>query len=88
MADIVYRKKGPAAQLIVNGVDLSMDTFQGVELVEVGDDPEYAEVGLRITIAVSRLDLDTTEDVQITDNFPAVAQMVRSVAKATEAETA
>lgn len=71
-------RKSPAKQLIVNGVDLSMEVYDDIELVEVGEGP-VAEVGLQITIAVSRLDLDAEADVKITDRFRAVAQRVRSI---------
>lgn len=84
MADIVYRRKGGAAQLIVNGVDLTMDVFADVELVEVGEGL-HAECGLRVTLAVSRLDLDQESDIEITDHFPAVAQRVRSITEAVSA---
>lgn len=65
-------------QLIINGVDLTMETYGGVELVEVGDG-DFAEVGLRVTFAVGRLDLDADADVKITDRLPDVAQRVRSM---------
>ncbi|HEY9353408.1 MAG TPA: hypothetical protein VIP28_09170 [Nocardioides sp.] len=71
-------RKSPAKQLIVNGVDLSMEVYDDIELVEVGEGP-VAEVGLQITIAVSRLDLDAEADVKITDRFRAIAQRVRSI---------
>ena len=70
---------GPGiAQLVVNGVDYSREVFSNVELVPVGDE-SYAQVGLRVTFAVSRLDLDTEADVKITDRLPEVAQRVRSI---------
>ena len=73
-------RKTPAIQLLINGIDMSREVFRDMEIVEVGDGP-VAEVGLRVTIAVSRLDLDAEADVQITDNVPAVAQRVRSIAE-------
>jgi len=66
------------ARLIVNGVDLSMEVFEGIELVDACDDPQYSSVGLRVTIAVSRLDLDRDADVQVTGDLAAVAERVRS----------
>ena len=84
MANIELRRKGDRASLVVNGMDLSMEVYRDIELVEVGDDPETAEVGLRVTLAVSHLDLDTESDVRITDRFPVIAQRVRSVVEADE----
>lgn len=74
-------RKDPAKQIIVNGVDMSMEVYDGsIELVEVGEGAG-AEVGLRVTIAVSRLDLDAEADVKITDRFRSVAQRVRTIAE-------
>jgi hypothetical protein len=76
MANIEINRnpKSPLKQLIVNGMDLSMEVYDdSVELVEMG-----LEVGLQITIAVSKLTLDGEADVQVTDNFRPVAQRVRS----------
>lgn len=81
MAHIIYRPSDvdpTARQLVINGHDFSMETFRGVELVEVGED-QFAEVGLRVTFVVSRLDLGGDEDVQVTDHLPSVAQRVRSM---------
>lgn len=75
---------GPARRIIINGHDFSDETFAGVELVEVGDDPEFAEVGFRVTFAVSRLDLGDDENVTVTDHFREIAQRVRSVAKVSD----
>ena len=72
--------KSRAKQLFVNGIDMTMEVFDDIELVEVGP-AEVAEVGLRVTIVVSRLDLDAEADVRITDNFRPVAQRVRSTVK-------
>lgn len=86
MAHIVYRRSmgGLARQIIINGVDYSHEVYaEPVELVEVGDN-ETAEVGLRVTFAVSRLDLETDQDIQVTDHFPEVAQRVRSIAAPTD----
>jgi hypothetical protein len=83
MAHIELRgQPGGGQQIIINGIDFSREVFRGVELVEVGDSPEFAEVGLRITLAVSRLDLDAEADVKITDHLPEVAQRVRSMDEA------
>lgn len=84
MADITYRRNGMAVELIVNGVDLTNETYRDVELVEVGDEPEFSEVGLRITLVVSKLTLDTEEDIQVTDRLPVVAQQVRSITEAAD----
>lgn len=83
MAHIIYNRQpgDPAAQLIINGVDISNEVFHGPELVEVGEG-EFAEVGFRVTFAVSRLDLDNESDVKVTDHLRSVAQRVRSVAEA------
>lgn len=84
MAHIELRgQPGGSQQIVINGVDYSREIFAGVELVEVGDEPEFAEAGLRVTFAVSRLDLDTEADVQITDQLPEVAQRVRSMGEVT-----
>lgn len=79
MAHIVLRpgEAGlPVMQLIINGNDFSNETFRDLELVEVGEG-EYAEVGFRVTFAVSRLDLGGDEDIVVTDHLPEVAQRVR-----------
>lgn len=80
MANIqINRNRKGRRQLIINGVDMTMEVFdEGIELVEVGEGAG-AEVGLRVTIAVGRLDLDAEADVQITDRFRPVAQRVRSI---------
>lgn len=79
MAHIELRgQPGGRQQIIINGVDYSMEIYDHPELVEVGE-AEWAEVGYRVTFAVSRLDLDTEADVQITDHFPEVAQRVRGM---------
>lgn len=73
--------KSGVKQLIVNGVDMTMEVYNdGFELVEVGA-AEVAEVGLRVTLVVSRLDLDAESDVRITDHFHPVAQRVRSISE-------
>lgn len=80
MAHIIIRpvdKPGGPMELFINGVDFTNEVYRGVQLVEVGDD-SYAEVGLQVTFAVSRLDLGGDEDVQVTDRFRSVAQRVRS----------
>lgn len=82
MAHIVLRPSAegpPAMQLIINGQDYSMETYPGFELVEVGEG-EFAEVGFRVTFAVTRLDLGGDDDVVVTDHFYEVAQRVRSMA--------
>lgn len=81
MADIQINKPecGPGIQVLINGVDYSMEVFRDFEIVEVGDDPAFAEVGFRVTFAVSRLGIDTVEDVELTDHVPAVAAKVRSM---------
>ncbi len=79
MANISITPIQPGAnRIVINGVDYSKEIFRGVELVEVGDDPDWAEVGLRVTFAVSRLDLGDEQDVVVTDNFRSVAQRVHS----------
>lgn len=83
MAHIVYRPHPddpPAQQLIINGIDYSNEVYRDVELIETHpDEPEYSEVGLRVTFAVSRLDLGEDTDVQITDHLPEVAQRVEAL---------
>lgn len=84
MAHIQIRRQQPggASELIINGVDFSMEAYNGTaELVEVGDAP-FSEVGFRFTIAVDRLDLETERDVKITDRFWPVAQRVREITEA------
>jgi hypothetical protein len=66
------------SQIIINGNDFSNEIFRGVELVEVGEDAAFAQVGLRVTFAVSRLDLGDDINIQITDHLRSVAQRVRS----------
>ena len=77
--EINHHPKKPCTQLIVNGMDLTNEVFrEGIELVGVGEGAG-AEVGLRFTIAVSKLSLDGEADIQITDRFRPVAQRVRSI---------
>lgn len=69
-----------ARSIIINGVDMSLEIYaDGVELVEVGDDPDSSEVGLRFTIGVGRLDLDGEETVALPDNISEVADRVREL---------
>lgn len=64
------------SSLVVNGMDLSMESFYGhTALVSVGEEP-WAEVGLQVTLAVGRLDLDDDLDVVIADHLPEVAERV------------
>ena len=82
MAHISIQPIDPTrSNLFINGVEFSKEVFRGsLELVEVPcADPEFAEVGLRVTFAVSRLDLGEDVDVQVTDRLREVAQRVRSV---------
>ena len=85
MAHITYRpqngKPGGPMQLIINGVDYSHEVYRDVRVVEVGDDPEYAEVGFQVTFILGRLDLDGDADVQVTDRLPVIAQRVHSLAE-------
>lgn len=83
MAHIELRtSRNGTGELIVNGVDLSMEVYSGsIKLVEQGEG-DLAEVGLQVTLVVSRLDLDTEADVAITDHFRSVATRVRSVVEA------
>lgn len=71
-------KNGGCFQLLVNGVDLSFEVFRDIELVEVGEDPEWAEIGLRITLGVSQLSIDNEANVRLTDHLPEAAAKVRS----------
>lgn len=72
------RQKAGGMQLLINGIDYSEEVYNGAELVEVGEGLN-AEVGLRLTFAVGRLDIDNDADVEITDRLPAVATQVRSM---------
>ena len=60
MAPIQIRKNPDDGtdQLLIDGVDYSNGVFANVRLVEVGDDPEFSEVGVQITFAVSLVDFD------------------------------
>lgn len=87
MAHIIYRPKADepsVMELFINGVDFSMETYRGPELVEVGEGL-MSEVGFRVTFAVSRLDLGGNEDVVVTDHFPEAVQLVRSLGEVDEA---
>lgn len=81
MAHIEIKKQGMAAQLLINGIDFSNEVYRDFEIVEVGEEPEFAEVGFRVTFAVSRLGIDTESDVPLTDHVPEVAARVRSIAE-------
>lgn len=82
MAHITLRPdpdRAGATQLIINGIDYSMETYaDDVQIVHVGDGPD-AEVGLRVTFAVSRLDLGDDQDVQVTGRLSDVAQRVHAL---------
>ena len=80
MARIVMRpRKGGGTELIVNDLDLSLEVYaESAELVVVGDDPEFAEIGLRFTIAIDRLELGDPE-VMLTDGFAEAAEAVRAL---------
>lgn len=73
------RHNAGAMELFINGIDFTNEVFRGVRLVEVGDEPEFAEVGFQVTFAVTRIDLGGDEDLQVTDRFKSVAQRVRSM---------
>lgn len=80
--ELRQRNRRGARQIVINGIDFSMEIFdEGVELVEVGEG-EFAEAGFRVTFVVSRLDLDNDADVTITDQLRPVAQRVRSIVAA------
>ncbi|HET9501659.1 MAG TPA: hypothetical protein VFO98_15510 [Marmoricola sp.] len=90
MAHIILRPNAPergVTQLVINGHDFSHEVTRDVELVSVGDD-EYAEVGFRVTFAVSRLDLGGDEDIVVTDHLRSVAQRVRSMVRDEVGESA
>ena len=80
MAQIILRSPHPvegrgARQLVINGLDVSHDVYEDIELVKVGDKPESQEVGLRVTFALSTLELNGNEAV-VTDQFDAIAWQV------------
>lgn len=81
MAHIQINKheRGLPIQLLINGIDYSREVDRDFELVSVGDDPEFAEVGFRVTFAVSRLGIDTVDDIELTDHLPEVAAKVRGI---------
>lgn len=82
MADIeINHQPGGPTQLIINGVDYSMECFRGFKVVEVGAGNEFDQVGLQVTFAVSHLSIDGEANVKLTDNVPAVAARVRSIAE-------
>lgn len=72
----INHERGGAIQMLINGVDFSMELFRDFEIVD-----HSGVVGLRVTFAVGRLDLDAETDVQLTDNVPAVAARVRSISE-------
>jgi hypothetical protein len=92
MARIEINSAGDGAyQLLINGIDYSTEVFrgaEGVQLVTVGDDPDYAEIGLRVTFAVSRLSIDNETDVELTDHVREAAAKVRSAAARRETKGA
>jgi hypothetical protein len=79
-------KGDPAYQLIVNGVDVSMDVFTDLELVKVGnpDRPEYQESGLRVTFAVDSLTLGDSA-AQVDSRFDETAEAVSIMSQAASA---
>ena len=83
MAHIEIRRdlKKKVGQLIINGVDYSMEAMPDFEIVEVGEG-DVALVGFRVTLLVGRLDLNDESEVDLTDHVPVVAARVRSMAGA------
>lgn len=82
MAEIILRTPHPtegrnSSQLIINGQDVSFDVLNDIELVKVGSDehPESQEVGLRVTFALSRLEINGN-DATVTDRFDVVARQI------------
>jgi len=87
MAHITIRPAGPGVtQLVINGIDVSNEVYSDIELVSVGEDPAFAEVGLRVTFCVSQLDLGEEQDVIVTDHLREAAQRVNSIASASDAD--
>jgi hypothetical protein len=82
MAEIILRSPHPtegrgSCQLIINGLDVSFDVYDDIELVKVGPDdrPQLQEVGLRVTFALSSLELNGN-DATVTDQFDVIARQV------------
>lgn len=50
-----------AHELVINGMDVSAETYRGVKLVKVGTDWESQEVGLQVTFAVTELVIGTVD---------------------------
>lgn len=78
MADIEIRRSGEGHSLKINGVDYSMEVYSGAELVAVGEGA-FAEIGLRVTFAVSSLSLDHAGKVSLVGNLPEAAAQVREI---------
>ena len=81
MAHIQFRKNpdGLTTTLVVNGLDLSMESYAGsVELAATGDS-EYDEIGLRFLLAIERLDLDEDMDVEVAGNLDALNERIRAM---------
>lgn len=90
MAHVQFTSPHPdhAVELLIDGVDFSRAVFRdGVELVSVGDNPATAEIGLRITIAVGRLDING-ETVELSNNFGEAAAQVAAIVADDEAVSA
>lgn len=85
MAHIVLRpREGGGNELFINGVDFSYEVYNGVELVQVGDEDWCAEIGFRVTFVVSRLDIGGNVDVPLTDHFPEATALVSAATKVSE----
>lgn len=88
MAQITFRphpsEYPPAMQLLINGVDVSMETYPDIEIVTVGDDPATAEVGLRVTFAVTDLTIGDIDprDERAEDQVTRMLELANAVGRA------
>jgi hypothetical protein len=76
MAHIVLRpmeNAHGATQILINGIDYSTEIYSDVQIVKMGDEDGFGEVGLQATFVISRLDLGGDEDVRITNHVDEVA---------------
>lgn len=55
----ITRGVGSAFSIVINGKEMSDEIFvEGLELLEVGDDPGTSEVALQVRLAVLEVSLD------------------------------
>lgn len=74
--EINHKFGRPDSQILIDGVDYSMDTYTPIEVVEVGED-EWACLGVQLVFAPSELVING-EPVDLKD-IATAADLVRAI---------